>query len=162
MKEKIKVLIADIKDDLNSLKKIKSDYDLYMKKIDSDSVPDHFDKMIIGYLMHNFYSGCENIFLNIAKVFENNIDQQSWHKSILKRMKLDIDDIRPAVISNELFKLLDDFRAFRHVFRHIYSDELDWEKEKIVANKFNRTFDLFLKEINDFIKFLEELAKKDD
>lgn len=156
MKEKIKLLIADIKEDLSKLKKIRSDYDLYTGR--TGSVPDYFDKMVIGYILHNFYNCCESIFLTIANVFENNVDQQSWHKSILKRMKLNIEEIRPAVISHELFTLLNDFRAFRHLFRHIYSDELDWEKEKIVAHKFQKTFDLFLKELDIFLKFLEELS----
>lgn len=40
-------------------------------------------------------------------------------------MKLSIEGYRPAVIDEELYLLLEDFRGFRHVFRHSYSFEPD-------------------------------------
>lgn len=97
MKEKIEILRADIKDDLKSIQKIKSDYNDYWKQINRDK-RDHHEKMVIGYLLHNFYNACESIFANIARVFENNVGQAQWHKKILKRMKMEIEDIRPAVM----------------------------------------------------------------
>mgnify|MGYP001821978684 CR=1 FL=1 len=36
------------------------------------------------------------------------------------------------LIDDDLYRLFDDFRAFRHKFRHLYSFELDWERECIV------------------------------
>ncbi len=158
MKEKIEILIANIREDLDSIKNIESEYNCFEKS--TDEIPDRYEKMVLGYLMHNFYNACENTLLNIAKTFENNIEPESWHKSILKRMKLKIDDIRPAVISDKLYKQLDEFRAFRHVFRHLYSAELDWEKEKIVANKFNDTINLFNEEMKNFISILKKLANQ--
>lgn len=112
--------------------------------------------------MHCFYNACENIFLNIAKTFENNIEPQEWHKSILKRMKLDILEIRPAVISNNLYLILDEFRGFRHIFRHGYSFELDWEKEKLVADKFDKAVDLLKNEMGSFKVFLRKIITSAD
>ena len=71
---------------------------------------------------------------------------------------MEIEDIRPAVISDELYRILDDFRAFRHVFRHVYAYELEWEKEKIVADKFESAVTLFIKELTQFNDWLKELA----
>lgn len=159
MKEKVEILIANLRDDLNSIDKMKAEYDLFIRKLESRN-PDIYQKMVIGYFLHNFYNATENIFINIAKTFENNIEPGTWHKSILKRMKLHIDDIRPAVISQSFYMMLDDFRAFRYVFRHVYSFELDWQKEKIVADKFDFTVQQFKREINKFIQFLKELDDK--
>lgn len=160
MKEKLTILIADIQDDINSINRIQDEFNSFTKSLSAP--PDRYEKMVIGYLMHNFYNACENIFLNIARVFENNIEPQAWHKSILKRMKLTIKDIRPAVINEKLYKQLNDFRAFRHVFRHLYSDELDWEKERLLVNKFNNTVSTFIEELNEFINFLEQLITQND
>jgi len=37
----------------------------------------YYDKGGIGYLLHNFYNGCENIFRSIACFFENDLGPQS-------------------------------------------------------------------------------------
>ncbi len=55
---------------------------------------------------------------------------------------LKIEEYRPPVISEELYRLLDDFRGFRHRFRHSYSFELDWDKEVLVAKKLEKTHSL--------------------
>lgn len=152
---KINLLISDIQEDLKKIEKLKQEYDYFIKLI-GEKEPDTYQKAVIGFYLHNFYNACENIFINIAKVFENQVDEASWHKDMLKRMKLAIEDIRPPVISDDLYFLLDDFRSFRHVFRHIYSTELDWEKEKIVADKFEETVKKFKQEINSFIDYLRK------
>jgi len=36
--------------------------------------------------------------------------------------------MRPALISAELYELLDELRRFRHFFRHAYGVELDADK----------------------------------
>jgi hypothetical protein len=151
---KINLLISDIQEDLKKIEKLKQEYDYFIELI-GEKEPDTYQKAVIGFYLHNFYNACENIFISIAKVFENQVDEASWHKDMLKRMKLAIEDIRPPVISDDLYFLLDDFRSFRHVFRHIYSTELDWEKEKIVADKFEETLAKFKKEINSFIDYLK-------
>jgi hypothetical protein len=158
MKEKMELLIANINDDLESIQKLKKEYDFFIETFEENE-PDIYQRVVVGFYLHNFYSACENIFLNIAKTFENNIEPETWHKSILKRMKLEIEGIRPRVISESLYKVLDDFRSFRHVFRHVYSFELDWEKERIVAGKFEQAISEIQKEMAEFISFLRTIIK---
>jgi hypothetical protein len=137
---------------------LKIEYDLFFETIE-EKEPDIYQRVVIGFYLHNFYSACENIFLNIAKTFENSIEPETWHKSILKRMKLELEGIRPSVITDSLYKILDDFRSFRHVFRHVYSFELDWEKERIVADKFDLAISEIQKEMAEFIGFLRRMIK---
>lgn len=50
-------------------------------------------------------------------------------------MALEIDGVRPALVNVNDVPLLDELRAFRHVFRHIYQSELDIEKLKLVDTR---------------------------
>ncbi len=43
-------------------------------------------------------------------------------------MAIEIDGVRPRVISSELAEELDDYRKFRHLFRHAYGGELRWKE----------------------------------
>ena len=118
----------------------------------------HYDRGAIGYLLHNFYNGCENIFRTIAAFFENDLGPGTWHADLLRRMRLDVPGYRPAVIDEELYRLLEDFRGFRHVFRNCYSFELDWERERLVASRFKRAADLLRVQVGRFLEQIEGLG----
>jgi len=113
-----------------------------------------------AYYVSQIYSGFESIFKNIARTFENNIEQDTWHKSLLERISLDIEGIRPALLSEESFQCLNELRAFRHFFRNAYGVDIQKEKFKIVADKVVAIQGIFKKEISKFIDFLNQLLKK--
>lgn len=58
---------------------------------------DEFAYAALGYTLHNLYNAFEGYFFRIAKFFENNISDLTWHKGLLERMTLDIDGVRPAL-----------------------------------------------------------------
>jgi hypothetical protein len=122
----------------------------------------YFDRGAIGYILHSFYNGCENIFKSIARFFENDLGPQFWHKDLLKRMSLEIPGIRPRLVNDELYRLFDNFRGFRHKFRHLYSFVLDWERESMVARKFPTTIEKFRTQVNIFLEKLEEIDPSED
>lgn len=158
MKYNLELLKADIYDELGKLERLEQEFSKVEKMIDlSAEKVSYIDRGAIGYLLHNFYNGCENIFRSIARFFENDLEPQDWHKDLLKRMNLEISGFRPKVIDKELYRLLDDFRAFRHKFRHSYAFELDWEKECLVAKKFPDTAKKFKNQINIFLSMLEQI-----
>ncbi len=154
----IELLKADIADELIRIGYVVAEFEKIKAQIDlpPDQVP-YYDRGAVGYLLHNFYNGCENIFRSIARFFENDLGPSTWHKDLLKRMKMEISGYRPKVIDNELYGLLDDFRAFRHKFRHTYAFELDWEREQIVARKLLRTWAMFEEQVNVFLNQLNEI-----
>lgn len=45
----------------------------------------------------------------------------NWHQELLQQMHMEISDLRPAVLSAEAMKMLDEFLRFRHVVRNIYA-----------------------------------------
>ena len=154
----IELLKADIADELAKINLVSKEFRRVEDKLDlpPDRVP-NYDRGAVGYLLHNFYNGCENIFRSIARFFENDLGPSTWHKDLLKRMKMEISGYRPRVIDDELYRLLDDFRAFRHKFRHTYGFELDWEKEQIVARKLLRTKELLEIQIKAFVDQLDKI-----
>ena len=99
----------------------------------------------------------QNIFGMIARFFENDLGPQSWHRDLLKRMKLEIPGYRPRLIDEESFILLNEFRAFRHVFRHCYSFQLEWEREKIVAAKYPVAWKSFNLQVEEFLDILKTI-----
>lgn len=154
----IQLLKADIVDELDKVSHVVNEFNRVKEKIDlpSDQVP-NYDRGAIGYLLHGFYNGCENIFRSIAQFFENDLGPTSWHKDLLKRMRMEIPGYRPKVIDDELYIILDDFRAFRHKFRHTYAFELDWEREQIVARKLLPASKMLKKQITSFLNHLDDI-----
>jgi hypothetical protein len=162
MKYDFGLLKADILKELDNIKIVEAEFTKIedMLRLPAERVS-FYDRGAIGYILHNFYNGCENIFGSIARFFENDVGPQSWHKDLLRRVNLEIPGIRPRLIDDELYRLLDDFRAFRHKFRYLYSFELDWEKECIVARKFPVTIKKFKMHVAAFLKKLEEAGESE-
>jgi len=158
MTHRIELLKADLMDQLKNLTRLEDDFKRVAATLSlpADKVP-AYDRGAIGYILHSFYNLCENMFQLIARFFENDLGPKDWHKDLLKRMKLEIHGFRPRVLDDELYGHLDDFRAFRHRFRHSYSYELDWDKERLVAEKFPKTSKMVKKQIEHFISQLGSL-----
>jgi hypothetical protein len=130
------LLCADVRDELGKLARLEALFAATEHRLTmAPEEVSEYDRGAIGYLLHNFYNGCENIFRAIAAYFENDVDRDGWHADLLRRMRLTIPGVRPAVIDDALYRLLDDFRGFRHVFRNAYGFELDWERERLVASR---------------------------
>lgn len=162
MRYNVTLLKADILDELNNLKKLDAEFVAIKNLLNHRKEDiDFFDKAATGYFLHNFYNGCENVFGMIARFFENDLGSQSWHRDLLKRMKLDIPGYRPRLIDDETFDTLNEFRAFRHVFRHCYSFHLDWEREIIIAMKYPVVWEALEKQVLDFLKQLDEVDNEE-
>lgn len=159
MKHNPELLKAAIGDELKQLERLRKEFSAVESMLNrsEDEMP-FYDRSAIGYYLHCFYNGCENIFRSVALFFENNPGPQTWHSDILKRMKLSVPGFRPAVINEELFRLLNDFRGFRHIFRHSYTFDLDWERERLIALKFSRTYLLLKEQTEQFLRNLDEIT----
>ncbi len=126
-------------------------------EIKEQIINDKKDLVYTGYLMHNYYCAVEDIFIEIARTFENKVDDTSkYHREILKRMTIDIPGIRPKLLSNKIFNFFDELRGFRHVFRHAYGYIIDSEKIGILKRKLIEHHLLFLDDLKNFTTFIEE------
>ena len=161
--DRIALLVADIEDELGKLERLRQEYAELQRRVDlAAAEASAYDKAVVGYYLHNFYNGCESIFRSIARFFENDLAAGSWHSDLLKRMKQEVAGYRPRVIDDTLYVVLDDFRAFRHKFRHCYTFELDWPKERLVAEKFDSAHALVLDQVRRFLARLREFAASEE
>ncbi|GAK61443.1 hypothetical protein U27_01343 [Candidatus Vecturithrix granuli] len=156
-KEEVLQLIAELEADYETIADLFQKNMLMTQKIELIE-PDEFDWAGLGYPIHNLYTAFENYFLRIAKFFKNYLDKAEWHRSFLLRMTLHIESIRPAIISKDLFRELDELRGFRHVFRYMYQYELDPDKMRLVNARIPRVRALFPAEHQNFIAYLRQLA----
>ncbi len=116
---------------------------------------DIVSKRAKGSILHDFYNCCERIFKKIAIELNSGYEEsEKWHKSLLYKMTISIEGIRPRVISDELAADLDEFLAFRHLFRNIYGFELKGGRIDYLAEKFEDVAAKFGKEIRDFLDLL--------
>jgi len=110
----------------------------------------------LAYQLHNLYCAFEDLMKIVADFFENHIDDSAhYHSALLWRMKMPIEGVRPALLSETSYKLLESLRAFRHVFRHAYSYELDPKKLALVVEDALKLRRLYQGDIDRFLGQLQ-------
>jgi hypothetical protein len=147
-KTKKNEIASFIKEELDKIKELSVE----INECKGDS---YIMKRAKGSILHDFYNACERIFELIA----NNINGgmtggHKWHKKLLHQMIINIEGVRTPVISKKLAAELDEYLAFRHLFRNIYGFELESERLDKLVERFTEIIDLFFEEINDFIEKL--------
>lgn len=141
-------IVSFINEELNNIKQLLSE----LSECKGNS---YILRRARGSILHDFYNACERIFELIAHRINGGIAiGQHWHKKLLYQMTMNIEDIRPPVISKKLAAELDEYLAFRHLFRNIYGFELESKRLDKLLEKFPDTVDLLFKEISDFLKKL--------
>ncbi|MFC1595739.1 hypothetical protein ACFL4D_00440 [Candidatus Margulisiibacteriota bacterium] len=160
-KLELKTLQAELGESLALVKDWEKNYELISVKI-TQIAPDQFDYAGLGYTIHNLYNAMENSFYRIARHFENNIDKTMFHKDLLRRMAIEINDVRPSIISKETYLLIDELRAFRHAYRHIYENGLDTEKLLGISAKVPAALSGYYRDLAGFTDFLNNLEESWD
>jgi len=137
----IQRVLARIKDGWNSARL--SNDDLYLDGV--------------ALNLHGFYSGFERIFTHIAETVDGNLPNgDHWHELLLRQMVNEVPEIRPAVISVESSRLLDELRRFRHVVRNVYTHNFNPQNIEKLIDYASTAFDRLGMEIGAFIKYLEK------
>jgi uncharacterized protein YutE (UPF0331/DUF86 family) len=63
---------------------------------------------------------------------------------------MNIEGVRPALLSEENFRNMDELRGFRHVFRHTYSYGLDDDRVAFLLRKVMKNKKTILNDIETF------------
>lgn len=110
--------------------------------------------------MHAFYSGLEKLFELIARHIDGFTPEgPAWHRDLLSFMADDLPGVRPAVISKETSKQLDQYRRFRHLVRNVYATNLKPQRISELAEKLPETWSKLSAELRAFSEFLKEVAQ---
>lgn len=158
MNEKALLLASSIRQDVQIIE------DIY-QSLNDRSIPtavlteaDEERLIVTAYHLHNLYNAFENIFTNIAAMFENSVESSArWHAQLLERMRLDVMPLRPRVIDEQAFHALDELRRFRYVFRHAYSIQLDPERLALVLRKALHLRAIYRHQLDHFLEFVATL-----
>ena len=152
----LKILQVTIKDELEKLRLLDKEKDGLLKR-----KPSNYVLRAGGSILHDFYTGIEKIFEDIAKEIDRRMPAgEEWHSELLHQMTLDITGLRPSVISNTTDKKLREYLGFRHLFRKRYGFELDWEKMKRLLIRIPQVLSDLEKEFDTFFKIMGSRSKR--
>ncbi len=103
--------------------------DAFRKAAERLARGDEIGREACAHHLSRMFNVLEQMGLRLAKAFENNIDdEQGWHMTLLRRLGLAIEGVRPALFPPELKLPLNELKAFRHVIVHAYDLEFDSAK----------------------------------
>lgn len=81
-----------------------------------------------------------------------------WYSELLYMASRKAPEKRPAIISVEMHEVLNESKAFRHLFRHAYAKELRWRKMDHMVLDINQVWSSFGSSITEFIVFLQKVV----
>lgn len=105
----------------------------------------------IATFLQNIYNGIENMLKRVLKFKGISFSfSESWHKDLLD---ISVDN---QIISLELLRKLDEYRAFRHFSIHGYGITLDKEKLMPLTENLPDLWKNFESELDTFIDSLKK------
>lgn len=156
------VIAARLKEELKNIKKLTgelADKNLTGSKKKIRAVflqGDTFTVRAVGSILHDFYVAAENMFKIIAREMDEKLPAgDQWHRELLIQMTLSIPGVRPPFLSQKTAGKLDEFRAFRHVFRNVYGFNLVQERITELVNQFPGVVRSMEKDIGLFIETMQ-------
>lgn len=157
MTPNIVLLEARIRKELFQLEKLEAELRsvIKMKDLKFESVRSR----VYASILHDFYSGIEKVFINIAREIDRSVPgAEGWHRQLLEQMTLDIPSKRPAVIDNQLADQIHQYLSFRHRFRNLYGFELKPDKLEELTQNLGGCLKQFKKSIEIFLEVLSNIV----
>lgn len=116
----------------------------------------------VAYQIHNLYNAVEDLLKIVAAHFENQIaDTARWHTTLLNRMAQEISGVRPPLLSQESYQLLNSLRGFRHFFRHAYAVPIEYAQLQINLDKVRRLRPGLQKDVDRFLRQFQSSSPAD-
>ena len=131
-----------------------------MDKARTSGDDDYLDGVALN--LHGFYAGVERIFEDIARTLERTVpDGPEWHQDLLLQMSAEVAAVRPAVISHETRRCLEEYRGFRHVVRNVYTFNLRSARLQELTGGLQDCYQAVARDLEDLSVFLEQLSASD-
>lgn len=119
--------------------------------------PTRLELRAVATLLHEFYNGTERILERIVVGLGEDLPRGAyWHADLLDQVATAQESSRPAVISGPLRAWLEDYRRFRHFFRHAYNYTLEWNRLRWKAENMSHTLEMLRQQLQ---AFFDSLAK---
>ncbi len=142
-------LAAEIEHELERLEQLREELAAAPREDDT------FTLRARGSVLHDFYGGIERVFVRIAEELNGGVPHgEQWHRQMLTDMSLEIPDVRPAVIEQDLARQLADYLRFRHVFRNVYGSLLEAERMRPLEEGLPDVLAAFLTQLRVFLVWM--------
>ena len=149
-------LIGRLQQNLADIEQVVDRTDALLQKYLTTQDEDYLGTIALN--LHGFYTGTERVFEEVARSLDESLPTGSdWHRRLLQQMSADLPEIRPAVIQPATRHLLDDYRAFRHVVRNIYTFDLRGDRIQALAAGLRTCYQELRQDTDQFCAFLRQL-----
>lgn len=157
---KLRELATDIELELDQLRQLEKGIQQVKKEIQEDSERVELFYESLALKLHNFYTGCERIFLLIASELNGSTPSEyDWRKRLLHRMSVP-HERHPPLLTKETVARLEEYLAFRHVVRNIYGFELDPKRLDLLMARYSTVWLEVSEQATMFIEWLRTLAEQ--
>lgn len=160
---KIKRLASQLEKDFKTTLSLAETVNEFKEKVNEKNSEKDANIYAVALSLQHYYTSLETSFKRIAKELDGDLPTgEKWHLDLLEQMALNIKDVRPAFLTDKERKKLDKLRRFRHVVRHGYEYELDWDQIKPLVKEMNSVNSSLKNSFSEFEEFLYDLAEKID
>jgi hypothetical protein len=102
----------------------------------------------------------ESIFEDIGRTVDGDLPSGSdWHKMLLLQMSGETESVRPSVIQYDTRRCLDEYRAFRHIVRNVYTFNLRPSRLRELTEELRSCFVAVKQDLERFVSFLHGLTQ---
>ena len=157
--ESIRVLTAEITKHLEVLDELEAELNDAIAKDLALLGKTKRSAAMIASIIESYYTCAETFFLRVSQYFENNLSDNRWHKDLLDKMALEIKDIRPKLLSDEVYKDMEELLRFRHFKRYYFNLAYDWERLEEVIKRARRVHPALKADVVEFLNFLKSLSE---
>ena len=110
--------------------------------------------------LHSFYTGIESIFEDIARTVDGALPEgANWHQELLLQMSADLAGSRHPVIRRSTRDCLDEYRAFHHLVRNVYTFNLRPKRLSDLTDGIRICFTDAHNDLKEFGRFLQALEE---
>ncbi len=114
---------------------------------------------LAAWAIHHSYSAIEAILERTMRVIERSLPEGAdFHKALLDAAALELEGIRPPLLSPETVRELHELRGFRHFVRHAYSVDLDGGRLAALQERAAGLRPVLDRELDDLDRWLAELS----
>ncbi len=153
----LRLVISKIESELASLARIHEGMTGFQASNDGEPRND-LDVRLYGSFLHDFFTCVERIFREIAASIDGEVPTgETWHRSLLDQMALDITGVRTKVIDTSLKARLYEYLRFRHIFRNVYGFDLKWDKISTLVKDYSSVYSEVEASIRAFVDFLRKI-----
>jgi hypothetical protein len=154
-----KALCGRMKTILADLEQVVSRAELMIQKAEQSGDDCYLDGAALN--LHGFYSGVEQIFEDIGRTIDKALPQGiKWHKELLMQMEAELPSVRPPVTRRELRHCLEEYLAFRHVVRNVYSFNLKSSRLLELVKGLRPCYNQLREDLENFSEFLNKLGNE--